>query len=53
MVAKQVSQIVLGIFPVAYSVLFGHENDLNKVADLFQGIADQLRAVASEPQPLS
>ncbi|WP_156341554.1 hypothetical protein [Pseudanabaena sp. 'Roaring Creek'] len=51
MVAKEVSQLVLGILPVVYSVLFGHERDLVKVADFLQGIADQLR-IQAEPQPL-
>lgn len=52
MVAKEVSQLVLGLLPVIYSVLFGHERDLTKVADLLQGAADQLRVEASQPQPL-
>lgn len=52
MVSKEVSELVLGILPVVMSVAFGHERDLVKIADLLQGVADQLRVEALEPQPL-
>ena len=52
MAGKQVGQLVLGLIPVIMSVAFGHETDLNKAADLLQGVADQLRIESSEPQPL-
>lgn len=52
MVGKQVAQLVWGLIPVIMSVASGHESDLNKAADIFQGVADQLRVEAAGPQPL-
>jgi hypothetical protein len=52
MVSKQISQLVLGLLPVIYSVAFGHERDLDKVAELLEGVAANLRVESNEPQPL-
>jgi hypothetical protein len=52
MTGRQVSQLLLGLIPVILSVSFGQDRDLNKIADILQSTADQLRPLTPQPQPL-